>query len=721
MSRPGVNMRSRILTSLTQVFDSLFFSSSSNQEIGPNRQSSCQRSSVYQPALPTIPPSPFDKLLVIMGRKSASKRSKKALKAQQQITDEFLASVYGPGNGGMDDGTNARSSPVSERTGDEVSRVGRGNLSGDISALAGRYRNPNDDKKDSDTELTSDDDGVEVIEQKNNDPWSTFSTQGSSFSPPLVFSEDYQQVSSKDLEKRDAAVLAYTNNPLRSIKNLQECGFGPDSWYNHCFFLAELLSLDFLSMTSAWQQATEHCRTIADHKNINSIRTFYTSCTPENIFKLSIFDPQLRVCLALTWGAYKEYVESCKRGDDSISLRHAMDSFVQPATIPTYIESKVTEMGAQPFEDLFSSPANQATARAVRFSDPGESSSDNAAYIKKGFLPMSNYMPNEVGSTGPTWTEVKQAFVSKFASNFLWFGISEKLKCNDMAKIKEERDLLIEKISLDKYKYMFHNFKTDVYAELSQYRPQVMMNQALDMGLIDFYATWKGAFIGDTDTMIRLAKGKEDLCKIDLNVGVAEGTKKFYVLKEKFLNDWNAVPQLAKKSPHWMFLYSFLYKPVTLAGLVPIFQSFMDSLRDVIDDAEIERRLEKFVAKLAAEASTYDQQLQVTFDNSDTRRQPAAAKVIYKAPSDLPEWDAFVISKKRTPIPKEVWSQMHQDLRQQFLRTKVKKRKTKRSAEDGGGDAKFSKEDVKNLIADAIRINNEQNGIVTRTPSVPEL
>ena len=220
MSRPGVNMWSRILTSLTQVFDLLFFSSSSNQEIGPNRQSSCQRSSVYQPALPTIPPSPFDKLLVIMGRKAASKRNKKALKAQQQITDEFLASVYGPGNGGMDDGTNARSSPVSERTGDEVSRVGRGNLSDDVSALAGRYRNPNDNKKDSDTELTSDDDGVEVIEQKNNDPWSTFSTQGSSFSPPLVFSEDYQQVSSKDLEKRDAAVLAYTNNPLRSIKNL---------------------------------------------------------------------------------------------------------------------------------------------------------------------------------------------------------------------------------------------------------------------------------------------------------------------------------------------------------------------------------------------------------------------------------------------------------------------------------------------------------------------
>ena len=170
-----------------------------------------------------------------------------------------------------------------------------------------------------------------------------------------------------------------------------------------------------------------------------------------------------------------------------------------------------------------------------------------------------------------------------------------------------------------------------------------------------------------------------------------------------------------------MFLYSFLYKPVTLAGLVPVFQSFMDSLRDITDDAEIERRLEKFVAKLAAEASTYDQQLQVTFDNSDTRRQPADAKVIYKTPSDLPEWDTFVNSKKRSPIPKAVWSQMHKDLRDQFLRTKVKKRKTKRSAEDGGGDEKFSKDEVKNLIADAIRINNEQHGIGTRTPSVPEL
>ena len=118
--------------------------------------------------------------------------------------------------------------------------------------------------------MTSDDDGVKIIEGKDKDPWSTFSTQGSSFSPPLIFSEDYQQVSSKDLEKRDAVVLAYTNNPLRSIKNLKEWGFGPDSWYNHCFFVAELLSVDFLSMTSAWQQATEHCRTIENHKNINT-------------------------------------------------------------------------------------------------------------------------------------------------------------------------------------------------------------------------------------------------------------------------------------------------------------------------------------------------------------------------------------------------------------------------------------------------------------------
>ena len=69
---------------------------------------------------------------------------------------------------------------------------------------------------------------------------------------------------------------------------------------------------------------------------------------------------------------------------------------------------------------------------------------------------MSNYMPNDVGATGPTWTEVKQAFVSKFVSNFLWFGISEKLMLNDTVKLKEERGLLINKISLEKYKYMFH-------------------------------------------------------------------------------------------------------------------------------------------------------------------------------------------------------------------------------------------------------------------------
>ena len=65
---------------------------------------------------------------MILGRKAAQKRRKKALKAQQQVTQEYLASIYGPGNQGRDDGTNAQSSPASERTGDEVSRVGRGKV-----------------------------------------------------------------------------------------------------------------------------------------------------------------------------------------------------------------------------------------------------------------------------------------------------------------------------------------------------------------------------------------------------------------------------------------------------------------------------------------------------------------------------------------------------------------------------------------------------------------
>ena len=48
-------------------------------------------------------------------------------------------------------------------------------------------------------------------------------------------------------------------------------------------------------------------------------------------------------------------------------------------------------------------------------------------------------MPNEIGSTGPTWTQIKQAFVSKFTSNFIWFGIYEKLKMNDMAQVAVSR------------------------------------------------------------------------------------------------------------------------------------------------------------------------------------------------------------------------------------------------------------------------------------------
>ena len=146
---------------------------------------------------------------------------------------------------------------------------------------------------------------------------------------------------------------------------------------------------------------------------------------------------------------------------------------------------------------------------------------------------------------------------------------------------------------------------------------------------------------------------------IDLNLGVGHGTKKFYELQEKYLNDWNDAPHLAGTRPYWWDLYSFIYKPVTLTGLIPVFQTFKSSLQNLTDQKEMELLHKNSVAKFAAEASTYDSQLQNVYGESDSRRQVTTnnAKVVrrYKTPAKLPQWDAYINSTEKNPIPPDVW------------------------------------------------------------------
>ena len=117
------------------------------------------------------------------------------------------------------------------------------------------------------------------------------------------------------------------------------------------------------------------------------------------------------------------------------------------------------------------------------------------------------------------------------------------------------------------------------------------------------------------------------------------------------------------------------------------------------------------MAKLGAEASTYDQQLQSVYDNSDSKRQNVGDKVTYNEPSDLPVWETYSNAKRKNPIPSEVWSQMKSSLRTKFVRAKIKKRKTKSDCGGWDGAVKLTKGTVVDLIVEAIKKNNEQNGI----------
>ena len=193
------------------------------------------------------------------------------------------------------------------------------------------------------------------------------------------------------------------------------------------------------------------------------------------------------------------------------------------------------------------------------------------------------------------------------------------------------------------------------------------------------------------------------------------------------MNDWNAAPHLAGTRPYWWELYSFIYKPVTLTGLRPVFQSFKASLQGVTDQKDLELLHKNFVAKLAAEVSTYDSQLQNVYSESDARRQVttnnAKESRRYKTPAQLPQWEEYMESTAKQPIPPDIWKHMESALKNKFLKGRMKKMKRRRKDEEAGADRKLTREEVSEIIAQAIARNNENDGSggPPAVPSIPNL
>ena len=691
-----------------------------------------------------------------MGKKSASKKRDKSLEKglielhydKKKKKDENKT-ITGPSSQGksktgaaLDNGTDSPSESgkgSQSSSGSEHSK--KVNDSPKSKSKKERKSKKNEEEKDPDDTSVANDsivtihssnNSVEELDEEENkiaakpSRWGKkLNLNNNSFSPPLDDIDDmfsYEPYQNKNEEQRLKLLGAYTDLPIAAIKDISEFGFDKNSWYFHCFLLAELLSPEFITLKRAWDRSLQYCKMLEVHPGLRCLEHFHTSSNPTSILQVETFVPKLRVYLALTWGVVENYKLAAKSGGRAIALRTAMEKFVAPLTIEDYVKKMLSEVGTKSFSSILAFNTPPSSARAVHFSEHN-TSSDNATYIKKGFDSISVHLT----AATPTWTEVKQAFVDKLASNFLWYGISKQVNADNSTGVLAEKDSLVMKINLDKYTYMLHNFKTDVYAELSKHRPQVTKAQAMGMDIVEFYLEWKKAFTGDDDTMMRLSVGMGLINRIDLNVGVGDGTKKFYELQEKYLNDWNAAPHLAGTRPYWWELYSFIYKPVTLTGLIPVFQSFKASLQGVTDQNDLELLHKTFVAKLAAEASTYDSQLQNVYSESDARRQVTTntPKEVrrYKTTAQLPQWDEYLESTAKHPVPPDVWKHMESALKNKFLKGRNRKMKRKKKDEESGADRKLTKEEVNDLIAAAIARNNENNGSggPPAVPSIPNL
>ena len=67
-------------------------------------------------------------------------------------------------------------------------------------------------------------------------------------------------------------------------------------------------------------------------------------------------------------------------------------------------------------------------------------------------------------------------------------------------------------------------------------------------------------------------------------------------------------------------------------------------------------------------------------------------------------------STAKQPIPPDIWKHMESALKNKFLKGRMKKMKRRRKDEEAGADRKLTREEVSEIIAQAIARNNENDG-----------
>ena len=558
--------------------------------------------------------------------------------------------------------------------------------------------------------------------------------EGNSFSwlaePGLPYLRNGDEIQ-KDREVNHSAQTAlrkYMLYPPHRLaehnRSLTRFGFGENSWYFHCSVLTQLASDSSVTLPAAQDRAQHVCSKLSSIDIMSDLERFYQLASIAQIKKLKQLDVITRVHLVMTWGTYSDHLGACQTGEADRSLHTSMQKFSDPMSISGQVQDLMDELKEEvSFEDLVNAQASapsapalaSASARSINVSSSDASNFEYRA-LMKDFTAFSSYIKD----SDPTWTHVKQAFVSCLFSNFVFSELSKALEQNDIGAARAFQARTSASPYKGMYSYRLDILKENISQVLCKIKSHVSPSEIKSLDFVDYFLAWKSAFTGDRENISRCIKTEIELFSLDINSGVEKTMTRFFELKKKLGDDWKATPTLPGAIPNWFNIYAFLFKEITLASLHPVFQTFNEEFFKFTNVELQVAYLEAFVLKLAKNAKNYDAHVNPAVTAYDTRRT-TGNDIVFNSKSSITQWSSWVHSRRLSPIPFHVWKKMTPSLQERFIADRKSKgndfrpptlKQKKRSA-DGtkkGGEQKvdWSKHDLKTL-ADYVKKLNKKD------------
>ena len=211
------------------------------------------------------------------------------------------------------------------------------------------------------------------------------------------------------------------------------------------------------------------------------------------------------------------------------------------------------------FEDLVNAQAPapsapalaSASARSINVSSSDASNFEYRA-LMKDFTAFSSY----IKESDPTWTHVKQAFVSCLFSNFVFSELSKALEQNDIGAARAFQARTSASPYKGMYSYRLDILKENISQVLCKIKSHVSPSEIKSLDFVDYFLAWESAFTGDRENISRCIKTEIELFSLDINSGVEKTMTRFFELKKKLGDDWKATPTLPGDIPNWFNIYA---------------------------------------------------------------------------------------------------------------------------------------------------------------------